>query len=162
MGMCGRHCPLITCWKQIDMPLLDEDAFRATFGSRMVRVQSDGNAPFPIWSYVDQIPSKDFQGYDCSEGSVQWVWRSEDGRFEHVLIDAKEDKDVFMVVVLDLTKREVFGHRLMDFKRVWFARVTRCHVDDRHALLKAPDQISATGTFRRALASTPNDCFVES
>jgi hypothetical protein len=99
MGMCGRHCPLITCWKKIDMPLLDENAFRATFGSRMVRVQSDGNAPFPFWSYVDQIPSKDFQGYDCSEGSVQWVWRSEDGRFEHVLIDAKEDKDVFMVVV---------------------------------------------------------------
>jgi hypothetical protein len=122
MGMCGRHCPLITCLKKIDMPLLDENAFRATFGSRMVRVQSDGNAPFPFWSYVDQIPSEDFQGYDCSEASVQWVWRSEDGRFEHVLIDAKEDKDVFMVVVLDLTKSEVIGHRLMDFKREYGSR----------------------------------------
>jgi hypothetical protein len=104
------------------MPLLDENAYRATLGSRMVRVQSDGNAPFPFWSYVDQIPSVDFQGYDCSGGSVQWVWRGEDGRFEHVLIDAKDDKDVFMVVVLDLTKREVFGHRLIDFKREYGSR----------------------------------------
>ena len=104
------------------MPLLDEHAYRATFGSRMTRVPSDGNAPFPFWSYVDQIPSEDFQGYDCSEGSVQWVWRSDDGRFEHVLIDAKQDKDVFMAVVLDLTKREVVGHRLMDFKREYGLR----------------------------------------
>ena len=104
------------------MPLLDEDAFRKTFGEKMLRVRSDGDAPFPFWDYVDQIPTQDFQGYDCSEGSVQWVWRSNDGRFEHILIDSKEDKDVFMAVVLDLAKEEVVGHRLMDFKREYGRR----------------------------------------
>jgi len=104
------------------MPLLDEHAYRETFGEKMLRVRSDGDAPFPFWAYVDQIPTEDFQGYDCSEGSVQWVWRSNDGRFEHILIDSKEDKDVFMVVVLDLAKKEVVGHRLMDFKREYGTR----------------------------------------
>ena len=104
------------------MPLLDEGAYRKTFGKKMVRVGSDGNAPFPFWSYVDQIPKEDFRGYDCSEGSVQWVWRSDDARFEHILIDTKEDKDVFMVIVLDVTNREVVGHRLMDFKREYGLR----------------------------------------
>jgi hypothetical protein len=53
---------------------------------------------------------------------VQWIWRSEDWRFEHVLIDTKEDKDVFMVVILDLVKRAVAGHRLMDFKHEYGLR----------------------------------------
>jgi hypothetical protein len=104
------------------MPPLDENAFRATFGNKMSRIPSEGSAPFPFWSYVDRIPLADFQGYDCSEGSVQWIWRSNDGAFEHILIDTKEDKDVFMVVVLDLVKREVLGHRLMDFKREYGLR----------------------------------------
>ena len=104
------------------MPLLDEGAYQKTFGEKMRRVESDGDAPFPFWAYVDQIPTDDFQGYDCSEGSVQWVWRGDDGRFEHILIDSKQDKDVFMVVVLDLAKREVVGHRLTDFKREYGSR----------------------------------------
>lgn len=104
------------------MPLLDEASYRSTFGKKMQRVAADGNAPFPFWSYVDGIPKEDFQGYDCSEGSVQWVWRDADGRFEHILIDAKQDKDVFMAIVLDLQKKLVAGHRLMDFKHEYGLR----------------------------------------
>jgi hypothetical protein len=104
------------------MPLLDETAFQKTFGNKMVRVGASGNTPVPFWSYVDDIPIADFQGFDCSAGSVQWVWREDGGRFEHILIDAKEDKDVFMVVVLDLLNKEVFGHRLIDFKREYGLR----------------------------------------
>jgi hypothetical protein len=104
------------------MPLVDEVAYRKTFGKKMLRVSADGNAPFPFWSYVDQIPKVDFQGFDCSDGNVQWIWREDGGRFEHILIDTKEDKDVFMVVILDLVKKEVVGHRLMDFKREYGLR----------------------------------------
>ena len=104
------------------MPLLDADTYKTTFGKKMLRVSADGSAPFPFWSYVDQIPKEDFQGFDCSDGSVQWVSREEGGRFEHILIDAKEDKDVFMVIVLDLAKKKVAGHRLMDFKREYGLR----------------------------------------
>jgi len=102
--------------------LLDDEAFRRTFGEKMVRVPSDGDAPFPFWDYVDAIPGEDYQGYDCSAGCVSWVWRGDDGRFEHILIDTREDRDVFMVVVLDLSKKEVVGHRLMDFKREYGLR----------------------------------------
>jgi hypothetical protein len=104
------------------MPLLDENAFRKTFGKKMVRVSASGNTSVPFWSYVDHIPIADFQGFDCSAGRVQWVWREDGGRFEHILIDAKEDKDVFMVVVLDLLNNQVLGHRLMDFKREYGLR----------------------------------------
>jgi hypothetical protein len=104
------------------MSLLDEPSFLRTFGKKMVRVNADGDAPIPFWSYVDSIPKEDFQGYDCSEGSVRWVWRSDDHSFEHICIDTKEDGDVFMVIVLDLARREVAGHRLMDLKREYGLR----------------------------------------
>ncbi len=98
------------------MPLLDEPAYRNTFGKKMVQVNAADNASIPFWDYFDRIPQEDFQGYDCSEGRVQWVWRDEDQRFTHVLVDTKEDQDVFMVVVLDLITKHVVGHRLTDFK----------------------------------------------
>lgn len=104
------------------MPLLDELSHKKMFGEKMVRVAADGNAPFPFWPYVDQIPKEDFQGFDCSEGCVQCIWRDEDGRFEHIHIDTKEDKDVFMVIVLDLQKKQVAGHRLMDYKHEYGLR----------------------------------------
>jgi hypothetical protein len=104
------------------MSLLDEAAYRKTFGKKMLRVSAKGNAPFPFWNYVEQIPKEDFKGFDCSEGSLRWIWREEGGRFEHILIDTKEDTDVFMVVILDIINGEVFGHRLMDFKREYGLR----------------------------------------
>lgn len=104
------------------MPLLDDVTYKSTFGEKMLRLGADGNAPFSFWSYVDSIPKEDFQEYDCSEGSVQWVWRGDDGLFEHILIDTKEDKDVFMVIVLDLQKKQPLGHRLVDFKHEYGLR----------------------------------------
>ena len=99
------------------MPLLDEDIFQRTFGTQMLRIGADGSAAFPFWPYVDLIPEEDYRGFDCSEGNVEWVWRDEEGRFEHILIGTKEDEDVFLVIVLDLEKKEVAGHRLMDFAK---------------------------------------------
>src|SRR3569833_2201438 len=81
------------------LPLLDDASYRSAIGKKMVRVAASGDAPLPFWSYGDAIPKEDYQGYDCSDGTVLWVWRDETGRFEHILIDTKEDRDVCMVVV---------------------------------------------------------------
>ncbi|MBK1833957.1 hypothetical protein [Roseibacillus ishigakijimensis] len=97
------------------MKKLDEAAFRKTSGgSGMIRVKINEGPPFDFWPYVEAIPEEDFNGYDCSEGRVEWVWRSEDSRFEHVLISTAEDVNVFMAVVLDRTHSVVVGHRLLD------------------------------------------------
>jgi len=98
------------------MALLDEEKFLATCAKKMVLVSPDDIPPFSFWPYFDQIPKKDFQGYDCSECVVRWIWRGDDQQFEHVCVSAKEDADVFMVIVLDLLKKKVAGHCLMDFK----------------------------------------------
>ena len=97
------------------MAALDEPAFKATFGAKMNRVE--GAPPFDFWPYVELIPESDYKGFDCDEGQVSNVWRSDDGRFEHVLIDTQEDSNVFMVIVLDLQAQHVFGHRLLNLNQ---------------------------------------------
>jgi len=108
------------------MALLDKETFLATFASakKMVRISPEGPPPFSFWPYFDQIPKEDFQGYDCSEGIVRWVWRGDDQRFEYIHISTKEDADVFMVIVLDLMNKKVAGHRLMDFKSEYGLRAS--------------------------------------
>ena len=96
------------------MPRLTEAEFQATFSAPMQRAGQDEEPPFDFWPYVDAIPYEDFLGYDCSEGVVDWVWRSADGRFEHILINTNENRDVFMVVVVDRAGKCVVGHRLLD------------------------------------------------
>ena len=66
-----------------------------------------------FWDYFDEIQVEDFGKYDCSTGVVTYIYRDSTGRFEHVLVNS-DDGDVFMVLVLDLEQRSVFGHYLLD------------------------------------------------
>ena len=74
--------------------------------------------PFDFWPYFDSIPAADFEGHDCSAGAVTYVYRHPSGRFEHVLVDS-EDRNVFMVLVLDRDAQTVVGHRLLDLPRLY-------------------------------------------
>jgi hypothetical protein len=94
---------------------LSQVEFRETFGEPMRRLQ-DAEPPFDFWKYFDAIPADDFGSHDCSDGRVGWVYREPSGRFEHVLVSS-EDRNVFMVLVLDLKAQVVHGHRLMDLNK---------------------------------------------
>jgi len=82
----------------------------------MKRLTSDGSPPLDFWDYFESIPQSDFEGHDCSAGAVDYVWEDPTGRFQHVLVNST-DKNIFMVVVLDVPKRVVLGHRLLDLNR---------------------------------------------
>ena len=84
----------------------------------MQRVGPEEYPPFDFWPYFEAIPQEHFEGYDCSGGSVTYAWRTGDGRYEHVLVDS-DDRDVFMVLVLDLSGRCVAGHYLLDFPHLY-------------------------------------------
>src|SRR5688572_24890648 len=95
------------------MKQLSEAEYLATMAEPMKRLGSDAGAPFEFWDYFDAIPQSDFEGHDCSAGSVTYVWEHPTGGFQHVLVDS-EDKNVFMVLVLDIPSGRVLGHRLLD------------------------------------------------
>jgi hypothetical protein len=100
------------------MRLLSEAEFQSTFASPMMRLAQDADPPFDFWPYFDEIPAEDFSGHDCSSGRVTYVYRDASGRFEHVLVDS-ENRDIFMVLVLDRETNVVLGHRLLDLPKLY-------------------------------------------
>jgi hypothetical protein len=95
------------------MKQLSEAEYLATVEVPMKRLAADAEPPFELWDYFDAIPQSDFEGHDCSAGSVTYVWEHPTGRYQHVLVSS-EDKNVLMVLVLNIVRRSVFGHRLLD------------------------------------------------
>jgi hypothetical protein len=49
---------------------------------------------------------------------VDWVYRYADESFEHVLVSS-DQRNVFMVIVLDLTRRVVYGHHLLNLNELY-------------------------------------------
>lgn len=96
--------------------LLDEDQFRGTIVEPIQRVD-DAGPIVDFWPYVDAVDAVDFEGHDCSEGQVGWVYRMAD-RYEHVGISSRTP-NVFMTIILDLHERCVHGHRLMSFNTLY-------------------------------------------
>ena len=96
--------------------LLSEAEYQGTLVGPMIRVGGNDVPPFDFWTYFEAIPPADFEGHDCSEGVVSWAWNNASHTFQHVLVSSV-DKNVFMVLVLDLRARGVWGHRLLDLNR---------------------------------------------
>ena len=95
------------------MKQLSKAEYLATMAVPMKRLPPDAGSPVDFWEYFDCIPAADFEQHDCSAGSVTYVWEHPTGRYQHVLVDS-EDKNAFMVIVLDVHHREVLGHRFLD------------------------------------------------
>lgn len=98
--------------------LLSQDAFLSTMGDARQEVGANELPPFDFWPYFEAIPVLDFEGHDCSAGIVEHVLRMLPQPYEHFLIRS-EDRNVFMVLVLDITALVVVGHRLLDLNRVY-------------------------------------------
>lgn len=98
------------------MNKLSKAEYLATMAEPMKHLPATAQPLFAFWDYFDAIPTEDFEGHDCSEGSVTYVWQDPSESFQHVLVDS-EDKNVFMVIVLDVANSRVLGHRLLNFNR---------------------------------------------
>lgn len=82
----------------------------------MKQLGPEAAPPFDFWSYFQTIPARDFEGHDCSAGAVTYVWEHPNGIFQHVLVNS-EDKNVFIVLVLEIPTQRVVGHILLDLNR---------------------------------------------
>lgn len=97
---------------------LSESEYLQTFGEPMRKLEAGVEPPFDFWPYFEAIPEADFAAHNCADGMVDIVYQDPSGRFEHVLVNS-EDKNVFMVLVLDRRAGTVHGHRLLDLNRLY-------------------------------------------
>ena len=93
--------------------LLSEPAFLATFTAPMRDVTREASNVIDIWPYVSSVRSEDLRGHEVYEQFVEYVYRDASGRFDHVLVMART-KNVYLVIVIDLTRDVIYGHHLLD------------------------------------------------
>jgi hypothetical protein len=104
---------------------LSEPEFNATFVLPMRNLSSiavdhgDDDAPtldggvLDIWPYVAAVPAADLVGETIRPEQVDSVYRSADGRWDHVMVST-DTQNVHLVVVVDLVNDCVYGHHLLD------------------------------------------------
>ena len=102
------------------MKRLTDEEFNATIGTPMVRL-STTEAPFDFWPYVNALPVTELDGYDFSRAQVDCAFRNPAGTRRHVQVNS-EDKNVFLILVLNLRTEEVVGHRLMNLNAQYGAK----------------------------------------
>ncbi|HEY4117759.1 MAG TPA: hypothetical protein VGM56_07890 [Byssovorax sp.] len=88
--------------------------FEDTCVAPMRDVTSAPRPPVPLWQYVGAVPEGELEGHGLCD-AVEQVFRSADGRFDHVAVPTGSI-DVFLVVVIDNQRSRVVGHRLLDLR----------------------------------------------
>lgn len=96
--------------------ILSETEFKSTFSLKMVDVRLSATDVIDVWPYVDSVPTDELEGHSIFERFVEFVCRTDDGRFDHVLVLTKT-KNVYLVVVIDLVAVRIVGHHLLDLNK---------------------------------------------
>jgi hypothetical protein len=80
----------------------------------MVDVTAAPGGVIDIWPYVAAIASEvRLPILVLEKGLVEFVYRSGDGNFDHVLLPT-EKSNKFIVIVVDRSRAAVAGHRVLD------------------------------------------------
>ena len=67
---------------------------------------------------VRSIPEKDLDGHDFTSKEIVAVYRDPSDRWVHVLLKSAS-REVYLVIVVDQTRRSVHGHHLLDLHRLY-------------------------------------------
>ena len=95
---------------------LTKSEFKATCTPKMHNVTETATDVLDIWPYVDSVAAADLEGHSINDGLVEYVYRSAENRFDHVLVVTRT-KNVYLVVVVDLACDSIYGHMLLDLNR---------------------------------------------
>jgi len=97
---------------------LQEDEFKACFAEPMQDVTATAEPTVDIWPYVEAL-ELDEVGLPYLN-DVHHVYRDALSRFDQVLIGTGRFNAI-LVIVVDLTKRAVHGHFLLDLNKEYGA-----------------------------------------
>ncbi len=98
--------------------LLTDGEFHTTFTAPMRNVTGQEMDVLDIWPYVDSVPTRDLEGHAVYDRFVEYVYRTADDRFDHVLVMTRT-RNVYLAVVVDLARSVIYGHRLLDMNSLY-------------------------------------------
>lgn len=97
---------------------LTEIEFKKTFGNGMTDItESEIDEPIDIWNYVKKLTENQIVNRIVYEKElVEKVYRNDLKTFDHILLPT-EKQNVFLTIVVDLEKKIIFGHKILDLNK---------------------------------------------
>ena len=96
---------------------LTDTEFKSTFGNKMSDVTETAKPVVDIWEYVAELVRENLvDSYVYENNLVEKVYRNDTSTFDQVLLPTK-NKNVFIILVVDLKKNIMFGHIILDLNK---------------------------------------------
>jgi len=97
---------------------LTEAEFKETFGSGMTNItELEIDDPIDIWKYAHELTQNgELNSYVYERELVEYVYRNNSNTYDQILLPS-EKQNVFLVIVIDILKNEIYGHRLLDLNK---------------------------------------------
>lgn len=89
--------------------------FKHTFGKSMTDITNvEIDNPINIWEYVKELTENKIVTRIVYERElVEMVYRNDENTFDHILLPTEKDNS-YIVIIIDLKKNEIYGHRALD------------------------------------------------
>ncbi len=98
---------------------LTEEEYKSTFGDKMINVTKAAAPQVDIWPYVERLVKANIvQEIVFNRNLVEYVYRSVEKSFDHVLLPT-ENSNVFVVVIVDLLHQNIKGHFRLDLNDLY-------------------------------------------
>lgn len=92
---------------------LNDTEFEETFAPPMVEITETAEQVVDIWPYADRVLGEAFPDIPADNFDVQHVYRDEDGRYHHVIINIGQD-GFYLVVIVDVAGAAIHGHHFLN------------------------------------------------
>ena len=97
---------------------LTEIEFKNSFGNGMTDItEMEIDEPIDIWSYVKELTeNQTLHLIVYKKELVEKVYRNDLNTFDHILLPT-EKQNVFLTIVVDLKKKRIFGHKILNLNK---------------------------------------------
>ena len=92
---------------------LTDEEFDETFSAPMKDVTQAAGEIVEVWPYLDSVFKKEFSEAETDGWEVEYVYINEPETHQHILVNTRME-NVYLVVVVDIGSREIFGHYLLN------------------------------------------------
>lgn len=98
---------------------LTYEQYHSTFSGKMNDVTDTAISIVDIWPYIEQLVKKgDVLEYVYNNKLVELVYQNNTATYHHVLLPVG-DKDIFVVIIIDLLNKKISGHYNLHLKKLY-------------------------------------------
>ena len=98
------------------MKQLTEEEFESTFTPPMLDITTTAEEVINVWPYVENVLTSDYAEADTGSWDVEYVYINQPESHQHILINTGME-NVYLVVVVDIHKRSIYGHHLLNLNQ---------------------------------------------